>query len=203
MELRTNLPEAVERIAPSQATDDGRLIQKCLDGDERAWRALVKKYKRLVFSIPLKVGLQPSEAAIIFQSVWTDVLEDLGRLQDVTKLKKWLIVLTFEKCGRDRLQKNEGTLQRVSVEISEKAELNSELVRLYGQVELEQAVREAMEALPPHCAALIYHLFFEEPQLPYWRMAERIGVSSHSTGPLIEHSLECLRAVLEDLKDVI
>ncbi|MDD5542646.1 MAG: sigma-70 family RNA polymerase sigma factor [Acidobacteriia bacterium] len=199
MELRTNLFETLTQAAASGTADDAQLIARCLDGDERAWRGLVTKYKRLVFSIPLKAGLPLSEAVDIFQQVWAEVLEDLARLQDVTRLKKWLIVLTIEKCSRKGSLNIGKPGKGLSTEISEKSEMNSDLLCLYGQLEIEQAVREAMDVLPPHCAALINHLFFEEHHLPYWRMAEKIGISESSTGSLLEQTLRRLRAVLDDL----
>src|SRR5439155_969343 len=47
---------------------DDRLVAECLQGDEKAWSALVDKYKNLIFSIPIKLGLY-DDAADIFQAV--------------------------------------------------------------------------------------------------------------------------------------
>ena len=42
------------RSEPGAAWTDSRLVRACLDGDERAWAALIAKYKNLIYSIPLK-----------------------------------------------------------------------------------------------------------------------------------------------------
>ena len=51
------------------SSQDGLLVQECLKGSEEAWSALIDKYKNLIFSIPIKYGFSPDEAAEIFQAV--------------------------------------------------------------------------------------------------------------------------------------
>ena len=41
---------------PDATWKDDHLVRACLKGDERAWSALIQKYKNLIFSIPLKYG---------------------------------------------------------------------------------------------------------------------------------------------------
>jgi DNA-directed RNA polymerase specialized sigma24 family protein len=50
---------------------DRDLIRACREGDRRAWRSLLDKYERLVFSIPLNYGLSREDAADIAQLTFT------------------------------------------------------------------------------------------------------------------------------------
>ena len=52
---------------PSPAWPDDRLVRACLEGDDRAWNALIDKYKRLIYSIALKYHATPDDAADVFQ----------------------------------------------------------------------------------------------------------------------------------------
>ena len=45
-----------ERIERS----DRELVQACQRGDETAWEALVKRYQRLIYTIPRRAGLRPA-----------------------------------------------------------------------------------------------------------------------------------------------
>jgi len=45
------------------STQDARMVQECLKGSQEAWSALVDKYKKLIFSIPVKQGFPPEDAA--------------------------------------------------------------------------------------------------------------------------------------------
>ncbi len=76
---------------------DDRLVAECLQGDEKAWSALVDKYKNLIFSIPIKLGLY-DDAADIFQAVCLDLLTDLPRLREPSALPKWLMQTCYHKC---------------------------------------------------------------------------------------------------------
>ena len=76
---------------------DDRLVAECLQGDEKAWSALVDKYKNLIFSIPIKLGLY-DDAADIFQAVCLNLLTDLPRLREPSALPKWLMQTCYHKC---------------------------------------------------------------------------------------------------------
>ena len=55
------------RLLPGEPLDDSasdrRLVAACLKGNEQAWAALVFKYRRLIYSIPLKYGGTKEDAA--------------------------------------------------------------------------------------------------------------------------------------------
>src|SRR5215472_1988114 len=58
-------PRVQEQVTQARANAHGKrdpsadngLIQSCLKGSEHAWSRLIEKYKRLIFSIPIKGGL--------------------------------------------------------------------------------------------------------------------------------------------------
>ncbi len=54
-------------VGPDVTWSDDRLIRACLNGNEQAWSALIDKYKNLIYSIPMKYGASPEDAADIFQ----------------------------------------------------------------------------------------------------------------------------------------
>src|SRR5947207_5963538 len=81
---------------------DPELIQACLDGDNDAWEALVQRYRRLIYSIPFKFGLQREDAMEIFQAVWLDCFQELHSLRDVDRLQAWLVRIAVRKCYRFR-----------------------------------------------------------------------------------------------------
>ncbi len=73
-------------------------MAECLAGDERAWSALLDRYKSLIYSIPLRYGAPPQDAADIFQAVCLDLFNELPRLRDAEALQGWLIRVTTHKC---------------------------------------------------------------------------------------------------------
>ena len=56
-------------LHPSDRSD-AELVALCIEGDGRAWEVLVRRYRRLVWSIALTRGLREDEAEDAFQETW-------------------------------------------------------------------------------------------------------------------------------------
>ena len=81
-----------------KARPDPELVAMCIAGDATAWETLVRRYRRFIYSIPVKFGLQPQDAADIFQTVCVKWIEHLHELRDEQKLKPWLFTTTTRQC---------------------------------------------------------------------------------------------------------
>jgi DNA-directed RNA polymerase specialized sigma24 family protein len=69
--------------------DDSELLTLCLEGDESAWEVLLARYQRLIYSIPIKMGLSPNDAADIFQTVCMRLLKSLSTLRYQDRISSW------------------------------------------------------------------------------------------------------------------
>ncbi|HLX76529.1 MAG TPA: sigma-70 family RNA polymerase sigma factor, partial [Terriglobales bacterium] len=131
------------------AWDDERLITACRKGDQEAWAALVDKYRNLVYSIPLKMGLH-EQAPDIFQAVFLDLLADLPDIREPQALAKWLMQVCYHKCLRCRLQEQRQVPWGEEIEAGVEAGAPTlEEVLIQGQ--REQRVRDALRFLSPRC----------------------------------------------------
>src|SRR5712671_7443691 len=83
---------------PSAAWSDTRLVKECLSGNEEAWSLLIEKYKALIYSIPVKYGLPPQEAADVFQATCMELLARLPGLREPRTLPKWLMQVAHHEC---------------------------------------------------------------------------------------------------------
>lgn len=198
MEFRNSVSQALGISGTVPTPKDQQLIEACLNGDEQAWSVLVERYKRLVYSIPIKNGFQPSDASDIFQSVCLDLLEHLGQLRDAAKLRQWLITVTVRKCMHFRQGLQQQREQAPGEQAQQYIDRNQDIYRLVLDVEKEQLIREALEKLPRRCAVLLRHLFFDDPHLPYSQIALKIGISTNTVGSVRERCLEKLKALLEE-----
>ena len=70
---------------------DAELIQACRRGEEAAWEALVRKYRRLVYSIPHRGGLTAEEGSDVFQTVFLALMRSLETLHQEQTLIPWLM----------------------------------------------------------------------------------------------------------------
>lgn len=184
--------------AREQAWSDERLVRECRKGDQAAWSALIEKYKNLIFSIPIKFGLQREDAADIFQAVCVDLLSSLPKLREPKAIAKWLMQTSFHKCLRwkkDRLN----LVDDLEVLDGERHAGAEELPEaMLHQVQREQSVREALAALPPRCGRMVSMLFFDDPPRPYEQVAKELGLASGSIGFIRGRCLKKMRQLLEE-----
>jgi RNA polymerase sigma factor (sigma-70 family) len=177
-------------------SSDEQLIGRCLKGDQEAWSALIDKYKNLIYSIPIKLGMY-QDAGDIFQSVCVDLLSELPRLREHRALPKWLMQTCYHKClhyqrAADRLVElaPEGTGSDAASPTSSADDLPEQML---VQLEQEQILRDAVSELPEKCERMVRLLFFEIPPRPYESVAEELGMATGSIGAIRGRCLAYLR----------
>ncbi len=171
------------------ATPDVQLIEACLGGDEAAWAALLARYGRLIYTIPLRFGFSKSVADEIFQETCLILLEGLPGLEDRHRLRSWLMTVTRRAC-----------LQRIHRPAAPDADpLHDTLYaptptieEQLQQLEQQHLVQTALSRLPERDQQLLRALFFEEPRRPYEEIARDLGISEGSIGPLRARGLKRL-----------
>ncbi len=183
--------------SPSISWTDQRLVGACLRGDERAWSLLVEKYKSLVYSIAIRHGASPDEAADLFQTVWVDVYKELGSLRKRDSLRSWLISVTRHKCYHWRRKHHREMLSRTEIaSLESDHRLAVDPIPL-DDLERDQLVREAIYTLPERCRELIQLLFYSQPPLRYREVAQQLGLAIGSIGFIRGRCLKRLQRTLE------
>src|SRR5712691_1882892 len=125
-------------------TPDALIIDACLEGNEKAWQALVSRYKRLVYSIPIKWGLPPEDSVDIFQAVWLDCFRQLSTLRNMERLQPWLTRVAVRKCHRFSVDKRQRGEAAISDDEFEEVSGVVDPAVLFAEVDKEQMLREAL-----------------------------------------------------------
>lgn len=176
-----------------------RLVKECLRGNEQAWNMLVDRYKNLIYSIPIRYGLPPQDAADIFQAVCLDLFNELSRLRDAEALQGWLMRVTTNKCyhwKRQMAAAANGAVEDSNLDgFSGNGPMAADVI---ADLEREQLVRDSIEMLPARCRQMISLLFFEHPPQPYNEVAEKLGLARGSIGFIRGRCLKRLKRILQD-----
>lgn len=180
---------------PSPAWDDARLVQHCLDGEAAAWRALIDKYKRFIYSIPFRYGASPSDAEDIFQGVCLELYQELGNLREAGALRSWIGTVT----ARQSLRWKTRVRQRGETDLDDSPEPVLEDPPTIEILERGQLVHEAIARIPERCGRLIQLLFFDDPPRPYDEVAAELGLARGSIGFIRGRCLEKLRKALAEV----
>lgn len=190
---------------------DAELVARCRQGEEPAWRVLVARYQRLVFTVPRRAGLSEADAAEVFQATFTALFEQLGTLDQPDRLHAWLVTTarrqTFQRL--DTLRRHAtvplGALRHADdgTEIDEPSDLPDEdspgpLQRL-EELQAQDRVRRALDSLDRRSRELLSYLYLSDPPLAYEEVAERMGMALGSVGPTRNRCMDKLRRALEAL----
>lgn len=194
------VPAAGPGVESGSSADDVELVTKCLAGHEEAWTALIRKYKRLIYSIPFRYGMGADDAADIFQAVCLDLFTELENLRRIESLRSWIISVTVHKAYHWKKQRRSSDVEIDALEQEQADAIGAtppagELERF----EKEQIVREAVTQLPARCVEMVRLLFYREPPLAYVEVARRLGLATGSIGFIRGRCLQRLQRILETM----
>jgi RNA polymerase sigma factor (sigma-70 family) len=179
---------------------DSELISACRRGEADAWQALVLRYQRLIYTVPIRAGLDEDTAGEVFQHVFLALYQNLDRIAQPERLHAWL--MTTAKRETLRLaQRQAAGFPQVSTD-DEAAQLLADMQPLPSeaiqQLEEQQLVRAAVERLGEPCRTLLTMLFFADPPAAYTDIAGTLGIPLGGIGPTRARCLQKLRSVLKE-----
>lgn len=178
---------------------DERLVSECRKGSEQAWIALLEKYKNLIYSIPIKLGMY-DDAPDIFQAVCLDLLSELTQLREPRALPKWLMQICYHKCllyrrKADRLVQFGDNSSGIPVGAADTPPAED----FIAQLEREQSLRDALSQMNPRCERLVRMLFFDSPPRSYHEIARELDLATGSIGFIRGRCLGKLKKQLQDM----
>lgn len=178
---------------------DPELIEACLKKKNQAWEALLVRYQRLIYSIPLRYGLSEHDAGDVFQNVSLLLLENLTRLRDRQRLGAWLVITTRRECWR-MLRQRQKSVRLVESSIpGEQTPGGPPSEEDFIALERQSLVRAALELMGAPCRQLLTLLFFAEPRPAYDRIARELGLPEGSIGPTRARCLSKLMKLLDKM----
>ncbi len=186
-------------VQPFALLSDPELVEACLKGSGQAWEALLVRYQRLIYSIPLRYGLPEHDANDVFQNVSLLLWENLASIRDRARLGAWLVITTRRECWRMMRQ------HRQNITVSEGETLDTLLPTgplsedEFLAMELQSQVRAAVEYMDGPCRELLTLLFYTEPRPAYSEIARSLALSEGSIGPTRSRCLEKLLKILESM----
>lgn len=195
------LPVSPAALEPLDEPSDAVLVARCRAGDAAGWTALVRRYQRLVYTVPRRAGLSEAEAADVFQTAFARLVEHLARIDDPSRVRAWLVTTARRETLR--------LLERARCVVMVHADGTGDDDPLAGVAdpsplpeamlaELQQhdRLRRAVERLDARARAFVELVFLHEPPLAYGEIAARLGIAEGSIGPTRARCLEKLRRLL-------
>jgi RNA polymerase sigma factor (sigma-70 family) len=169
------------------------LVTKARNGQKQAWDAIVERYSPLIWSICRRHQLGGTDAEDVGQTVWLQLVSQLGKLRDPAALPGWLATTTRRECGRVvrarcRLPGSVYELDAEKTKDEHSATPEHELLL----AERNAVLREAFARLPVDHQRLLA-LVLADPPIPYAEISARLGIPVGSIGPYRGRCLDKLR----------
>lgn len=185
------LPTLESHFGRIEDQSDHELIRACLDGDQSAWKELVNRYARLVYSIPRRYSLSSTDADDVMQNVFTIVFRRLGSLRDKERLSAWLITIAH----RESMRVSKQTVDDAEMDDAAYDDDDPPLERIQKWERLN-FIHRGLDRMGSPCRDLLVALFFESDSADYHRVAERFGMAIGAVGPTRARCFKKLEAIL-------
>lgn len=199
-------PPAGDGTSRPSAPPDWLLVERCLNGEGRAWALLVNRYEALVFTIARRSGLRTDEAEDVMQDVFYILMNNLCALRDKGRMGGWLATTTrreaWRKIGsRPHVMQSDlepSAWEQLLGDGSEAAEgMSPEAI--VGKLQDRALVDEALKRLTPDCKRLLQALFSTNEPLSYQDISANLDMPIGSIGPTRKRCLDRLAKVLGEI----
>jgi len=181
---------------------DPELLRRCLAGDEEAYRQLVDRYQRQVYSLALRMVRQVEDAEDLTQETFVRMFRALDRYDPARPLGAWLYTITSRLCidhlRRRRLrpislhQVIPGSEEEHVIEAIDPG-LKPEERAL--REEEERRMRDLIDTLPPHYRIVV--LLRHQQDLSYEEIAEALRLPLGTVKARIHRARALLKRHLE------
>jgi len=136
---------------PAETDNIDELIRRCLKGDQIAWEAIVRQYRRKVFNVAYKFVVKHDEAEDLTQDIFLKIFKSLDTFDRRANFQTWLISVSRNLCidHYRSVRKERETIDRDTdtAELSTAAPGQSQLAALEQRDRVE-LLREALASLP-------------------------------------------------------
>ena len=185
--------------------EDAELIRKCLAGDQRACRDLVRRYQRPVFSVLLRVVRRAEDAEDLTQETFVRMFRALDRYDPERPFTAWLFTIAT-RIGIDHLRRRR--IQTFSLTVSEPGSteehtldvedpgLKPDEVALHA--EEQKWADDLIDSLPEHYRIVV--LLRHQQELSYEEIAEALNLPLGTVKARIHRARALLKDRLEGQK---
>jgi RNA polymerase sigma-70 factor (ECF subfamily) len=182
--------------------EEAGLVRRCLAGDQRACRDLVKRFQRPVFSILVRMVRRAEDAEDLTQETFVRMFRALERYDPERPFSSWLFTiasrLAIDHLRRRRVptislsQVEPGSHEERTIEVPDRGPGPDEVT---SNAEEEVRTRDLIDSLPPHYRIVV--LLRHQQDLSYEEIAEALQMPLGTVKARIHRARALLKARIE------
>jgi RNA polymerase sigma factor (sigma-70 family) len=181
--------------------EDIQLVARARNGDERAYRALLEKYERAVFSICLRMVRNRDEATDLSQESFIKVFGSLDRYNSAYAFSSWLFKITSNLCIDYLRKRRIDTLPMDQPIDGDKGEIQRQYAapdptpeESLDRREKMARLESAIDALPEHYRIML--ILRHQEDLSYEEIADHLSIPLGTVKARIHRAREMLKGLL-------
>jgi RNA polymerase sigma-70 factor, ECF subfamily len=186
--------------AQSQASD--QIIERCLNGDQAAWEAIVRLYRRKVFNIAYKFVGRHDQAEDLTQDVFLKLYKSLDTFDRRANFQTWLISVSRNLCidHYRSVRKERETINR-DVDPSDLSPVSSDTPADHKLEQRDRVVllRQALDTLAPTLRTAV--MLRDIQELTYQEIADRLKLPEGTVKSRINRGRTELARQIQKLRD--
>lgn len=187
----------------AESISEQELIHKCLDGDDKAWAVLYRKFYNYIFHIVkgknYRFTLEDTED--ITHEVFMDLVRGLPRFKKQSVLKTYIYTLTLNRVRQHHRKyltiKRGGNVEKMSLEDVEvdvpDPRIQNPEEEVLDRQEVE-FIRDGLDRLPRQLREVIELRYGKG--MKYREIADRLGIPEGSVGALIQKAVLALKGLM-------
>jgi RNA polymerase sigma-70 factor (ECF subfamily) len=179
--------------------EDAELVRRCLSGDQRACRDLVRRYERPVYSVLMRVVRSSEDAEDLVQETFVKVFRALDRYDPERPFSAWIFTIA-SRLAIDHFRRRR--VKTVSLNVSEPGSTEERTMdvedpglkpdEITSHAEEESATSKLIDGLPEHYRIVV--LLRHQQDLSYEEIAEALNLPLGTVKARIHRA----RALLKD-----
>ncbi|HJU42569.1 MAG TPA: sigma-70 family RNA polymerase sigma factor [Vicinamibacterales bacterium] len=176
------------------ATPEPRLVERCRQGDEAAFRELVDQYKGMVFALIARSVSNRARAEEVAQDVFLKVHRGLPYFRGESKLSTWIYRIAINAIAQERPELATTSLDDVVDDDRPKVQPGLD-DRAFGDVVLKDRLQKAIDRLPIQYQVLINGHYMKG--MRYEELAEALDMPMGTVKTHLHRAKRQLRRLLE------
>ncbi len=175
--------------------DDEKLIHKALDGNERAWVKLVKRYEKRIYNYSLRMTGATDEAMDLVQEVFLAVFRNLPNYRGNGVFPAWLFRIASNRCTDFLRRRNNSPLAKQSATDTETLKSNSMADEDLHRDQANKQVLKLLSELPQEQRQVVELKLFQS--MTFDEIEGYTGLSANTAKTRFYTALEKLRKNVE------
>ena len=182
--------------------DDADLLQRCLAGEERAYRALVSRYQSRVFSLALRMVRQREDAEDLTQETFVRMFRAAARYDPTRPFAAWLFTIASRLCIDHIRRRRLPSVPLMRAEPGSDEERTIDIVdpgfgpeEIASRNEEERRAQDMIDSLPPHYRIVV--MLRHQEDLSYDEIAAALDMPLGTVKARIHRARALLRGRIE------